>query len=479
MPAGQPADRPMPPGQLPRLVSHDGPLGLRAHFERYGQLPAGLVPGHPGPAGGRGGHDGAQQLIAGVERAGLTGRGGAGFPTARKMRAVAAAAGRAGAPGRGGQSRAGSGRGPGRGGRGPAVVIANGVESEPASGKDAMLLSQSPHLVLDGIAAAVAAVGASEAYLCVEDGHPQRAGQLSAAIADRARAGIDEVQAQLVAFPGGYVASEESALVNFLNGGRAVPVYVPPRPFERGVSGRATLINNVETLAHIALIARYGPDWFSAIGTQAAPGSTLLTISGAVRRPGVYEVALGTRLGDLISLAGGAAEPPQAILSGGYFGGWLPWPAAVDVPVSHPGLRSAGAALGAGVLIVLPGSACGVGETARVFRYLAGQSAGQCGPCRHGLPAIADALDHIAWHGGDERADAWLRRLLPLVEGRGACHFPDGAVALAASALRVFCADLEHHLRYGPCQRVSRAPVLPVPQPAARPQDRGPGIRQS
>ena len=114
----------MPPGQLPRLVSHDGPLGLRAHLERYGQLPASLAPGHPRPAGSRGGHDGAQQLIAGVERAGLTGRGGAGFPTARKMRAVAAAAGRVGAPGRGGQGRAGPGRGPGRGGRGPAVVVA-------------------------------------------------------------------------------------------------------------------------------------------------------------------------------------------------------------------------------------------------------------------------------------------------------------------------------------------------------------------
>jgi NADH:ubiquinone oxidoreductase subunit F (NADH-binding) len=427
----------MPPGQLPRLVSHDGPLGLRAHFERYG----------------RAGRPGAQQLLAGIERAGLTGRGGAGFPTARKMRAVAGQRRRGGAP----------------------VVVANGVESEPASGKDALLLSQSPHLVLDGIAAAAAAVGAGEAYLCVEGGHPRRAGQLSAAIKDRAQAGIDEAAVQLMALPGRYVASEESALVNFLNGGPAVPVYVPPRPFERGVGGRPTLVNNVETLAHVALIARYGPDWFCSVGTQAAPGSALLTISGAVRRPGVYEVALGTRLGDLIALAGGAAEPPQAILAGGYFGGWLPLPAAVDVPASHPGLRSAGAALGAGVLIVLPGSACGVAETARVFRYLAGQSAGQCGPCTYGLPAIADALDHIAWHGGDERAGAWLRRLLPLVEGRGACHLPDGAVALAASAVRVFGADLERHLRDGPCQRVTRASVLAVPMPGERTGTRAAG----
>jgi NADH:ubiquinone oxidoreductase subunit F (NADH-binding) len=468
-----------PPGQLPRLVSHDGPLDLIAHFERYGPLP-GSPGANPAPASGRRWHGGPQQLISGIERAGLTGRGGAGFPTARKMRAVAGAAGgadlgrrrAAAGEGRGSLGRAGLGR------AGPAVVVANGVESEPASGKDAILLRQAPHLVLDGIAAAVAAVGASEAYLCVDGSHPQRAGQLVAAIRDRARAGIDGVQVQLVGLPGRYVASEESALVNFLNGGPAVPVYVPPRPFERGVAGRATLVNNVETLAHVALIARYGPDWFCSIGARGAPGSALLTISGAVRRPGVYEVALGTRLGDLIALAGGAAEPPQAILAGGYFGGWLPLPAAVNVPASHPGLRSAGAALGAGVLLVLPGSACGVAETARVFRYLAGQSAGQCGPCLNGLPAIADALEHIAWQGGDERAGTWLRRLLPLVEGRGACHFPDGAAALAASALRVFGADLEHHLRYGPCPRVGRAPVLPVPAPGGNTPPRDPGTRR-
>jgi NADH:ubiquinone oxidoreductase subunit F (NADH-binding) len=435
--------------QLPRLFTPGGPLGLQAHIERYGPLP-----GNRRPAGGRGGHGGAQHLIASIERAGLTGRGGAGFPTARKMRAVA------------GRRRGGA-----------AVVVANGVESEPASGKDATLLSQSPHLVLDGIAAAAAAVGASEAYLCVDGGHPRRARQLSAAIADRVEAGFAEVPVKLVAFPDSYVASEESALVNFLNGGPAVPMYVPPRPFERGVGGRPTLVNNVETLAHIALIARYGPDWFCSLGTQAAPGSALLTISGAVHRPGVYEVALGTRIGDLIALADGPVEPPQAILAGGYFGGWLPLPAAVDVPASHPSLRSAGAALGAGVMIVLPGSACGIAETARVFGYLAGQSAGQCGPCSHGLPDIADALDHIAWEGGDERADAWMRQLMPLVRGRGACHFPDGAVALVASALRVFAADLEHHLRYGPCPRVDRAPVLAVPVPGERRPARDPGPR--
>ncbi len=270
--------------------------------------------------------------------------------------------------------------------------------------------------------------------------------------------------------PGGYVASEESALVNFLNGGPAVPLYVPPRPFERGVGGQATLVNNVETLAHIALIARYGPDWFRAVGAAEAPGSALVTVGGAVGRPGVYEIGLGLPAGQLIELAGGPSEPLQALLAGGYFGGWLPLPGGAGAAVSAPGLRSAGASLGAGVVIALPAACCGLAETARVLRYLAGQSAGQCGPCTFGLPAIADALAHIAWQGRDERAAEWLRSLLPLVDKRGACHLPDGAAALVASALRVFAADLEQHVSRGPCPAARRPPVLPVPRaPGGRP----------
>jgi NADH:ubiquinone oxidoreductase subunit F (NADH-binding) len=437
--AGATGDR-LPAGRLPRLVAAGAPLGLQAHLSRYGPLPL------TGPA--RAASPAA--LIAQVERAGLTGRGGAAFPTARKMRAVTGA-------GRRGRRRGG------------AVLIANGAEAEPASAKDSILLRQSPHLVLDGIALAAGAVGAATAYLCVDGTDPRRVEGLLAAVSERQQAGLAEAAVRVVAVPGGFVASEESALVNFLNGGPAVPVYVPPRPFERGVGGQATLVNNVETLAHLALIARYGPQWFGAVGTLEAPGSALVTIGGAVGRPGVYEIALGRPAGELIELAGGPAEPLQAILAGGYFGGWLALPAAAAVPVSPPGLRSAGGSFGAGVLIALPAACCGLAETARVLRYLAGQSAGQCGPCTFGLPAIADALAHLAWQGRDERAAEWLRYLLPLVDKRGACHFPDGAVALVASALRVFADDLHQHLSHGPCPGASRPPVLPIPRTAGGP----------
>jgi NADH:ubiquinone oxidoreductase subunit F (NADH-binding) len=141
----------------------------------------------------------------------------------------------------------------------------------------------------------------------------------------------------------------------------------------------------------------------------------------------------------------------------------------MDAPVSGPALRRLGAALGSGIVVVLPESACGLAETARVVRYLGTQSAGQCGPCVNGVPALADVLEHIAWNRADERSIRWAGRLLPLVEKRGACHFPDGPVGLARSALRVFGADLRHHQRRGPCPGTRQRPVLPVPGVVPRP----------
>jgi NADH:ubiquinone oxidoreductase subunit F (NADH-binding) len=436
------------PEQLPRLVPADGPLDLARHIDRYGPVP---FRGYGDPRSWRRGV--TDMLIATVEQSGLTGRGGAGFPAGKKMRSVADRQGR-----RGGFF--GSPAGP--------VVVANGVESEPASGKDAVLLSRAPHLVLDGIQLAAEAVGADAAYLCVTSEDERLIQRLAAAVSERERAGLSQVSVEVVPVYGSYVASEESALINYLNEGPAVPVFVPPRPFERGVRGRPTLVNNIETLAHIALIARYGPTWFAAIGAPDAPGSALVTVGGCVQRPGVYEIPLGMRMGDLITLAGGLAERAQAILAGGYFGGWLPLPDAMEAPVSGPALRKLGAGLGPGIIVVLPEAACGLAETARVVRYLGTQSAGQCGPCVNGVPAIADVLEHITWKRADERSIRWASRLLPLVEGRGACHFPDGPVAMARSALRVFGGDLRYHQRRGPCPGVRHRPVLPVP-PEARP----------
>ena len=433
---------PPPPNGLPRLIPPRAPLPLGQHIDRYGPVPF-------RDTAGRGDRYRSADLVSEAERAGLTGRGGAGFPTGRKMRTVAEHGRRTGAL----HSQVGT------------VVVANGAESEPASTKDRLLLTRAPHLVLDGLALAAEAVGATRGYLSVHEGQDELALQLTAMIAERDRYDQNRVPIRVVAVPRGYVASQETALISQLNGGAAKPTFVPPRPFQKGAHGRPTLVQNVETLAHLALIGRFGADWFRALGPGHAPaaGSALITVSGAVTRPGVYEIALGMPIGDLVQRAGGPSERPQAILAGGYFGGWLPYGMALDVPISDADLRAVGAALGPGVLILLPDSACGLAETAWIAGYLAGQSAGQCGPCVNGLPALADMIGRLAFGRPDGRTLGWAHDLLNLVARRGACHLPDGTASFVASSLRTFADELRRHSVAGPCNRARRRPVLPAP----------------
>jgi NADH:ubiquinone oxidoreductase subunit F (NADH-binding) len=421
-----PPRSPSPAARLPRLLAGigDQPAGLRWHERQHGPMPTLRRAG---------------RLIDVVEAAGLTGRGGAGFPAGRKMRSVAA-------------------------GPGSKVLVANGAEGEPASRKDRLLLSRLPHLVLDGMTLAAEAVGASEAYLCVHGTQQGLLDALEQAVHERLAAGLDPVPIQVTGIPGRYVSSEQSSIVQFLNGGPAKPTFSPPRPHERGVNGHPTLVHNVETLAHMALIARYGDRWFRGTGSPTAPGSMLVTMSGAVARPGVYEIEMGTPVGRLVTLAGGPVEPLQGLLVGGYFGAWLPVRAAWPVPMTHASLKAAGGALGAGIVIALPASACPIAETARVVRYLAEENAGQCGPCVFGLPALADALGDLAYCGGRRGAVDQVATLLPLIERRGACRHPDGATQLVRSLLRAFPADTRWHERTGSCDGVGRPPLLPLPR---------------
>jgi NADH:ubiquinone oxidoreductase subunit F (NADH-binding) len=255
----------------------------------------------------------------------------------------------------------------------------------------------------------------------------------------------DPLRTQIVAGPEGYVAGEESAVMHYLNGGSPLPTFVPPRPYERGYRGRPTLIQNPETLAQLALIARFGERWFRELGTSADPGSALVTILGAVAAPGVYELAFGTPMRDLLAAAGGASEPLQALLVGGYFGTWVDSSRAFRLRLAREDLRSVGCTLGSGVLIALGESSCGLHESARVIDYLAEQSAGQCGPCVYGLRAIADAVAALAEGIAHARERDRVLRWTSEVRGRGACHHPDGAVRFVESALHVFGEEIEWH----------------------------------
>jgi NADH:ubiquinone oxidoreductase subunit F (NADH-binding) len=410
-------------GRLLAGLTADGSVGLMRHRELWGPL-SGLA---------------AAALIAEIDAAGLLGRGGAGFPVARKLSAVAA--------------------GSAKSGGGPAVIVANGCEGEPASAKDTMLLARVPHLVLDGIQLAARAVRADRAYLVVHTGSAAIP-YLRAALAERGR---EAVPVTLETVPPRYVASEESALVSWLNGGDAVPAYTPPRPFERGVNRRPTLISNVESLAHVATIIRRGAEWFRGMGDASEPGTMLVSVSGQQVERRVAEVATGTTIGRVITAAGLSLHGSSAVLVGGYFGSWLPADEAARLPLTHGALRDAGVALGAGVLAVLPPESCGIAETARVVSYLAASSARQCGPCLNGLPAIAGAMNALAAGTWDERTWPALGRWLDVVPGRGACRHPDGTVRLVASALSTFAADVERHRAGRPCEGIAAVPFLPIP----------------
>ena len=400
-----------------RAGEHRHPLSHQQHVERHGALP---------------GLDGAQVLDL-VERSGLTGRGGAAFPVHRKLTAVA-------------------------GGAGSRVVVANAAEGEPASAKDRTLLRVNPHLTLDGLQLVARAVGADAAYVYVHD-----EGTLPAVLrrAVQERRVVDRVPVQVVTAAPAFVAGEESAVASRISGGPALPRSKPPRVFEAGVLGRPTLVQNAETLAHVAVLARIGPEEFRTVGPDSQPGTMLFTVSGGVHRPVVVEAPVGVHLDELLEMADGVSAPVGAVLLGGYHGSWLSMQDARAVSLCNDALRPAGLSVGAGVVAVLPAAVCGVAETARIIRYLAAESAQQCGPCVFGMPAVAKTFTALAG-GAGRRRQRRLDHLVEVLERRGGCGHPDGSVRFLRSARRVFAGELELHAR-GRCSAVDHRPLLPTP----------------
>jgi NADH:ubiquinone oxidoreductase subunit F (NADH-binding) len=376
---------------------------LVAHRQRLGPLPA-LAPA---------------QLVAELEASGLLGRGGAGFPVGRKWRSVAERS------------------------SGGAVVLANGAEGEPLSLKDRSLMAARPHLVIDGALLAARAVAADDVILYIGVEHRAAEAAVRRALAERpadVRGRVRIVQA-----PVGYVAGEESAAVHFIDAGDARPTTTPPRPFERGVRGRPTLVQNVESLALAALIARRGHAWYRGLGHAQARGIGLITVSGAVNRAGVQEIELGSSLAEVAAGAGGLRSDVQAVLLGGYFGGWVDVDEQWRMPLDPQSMRAQGLAFGCGVIHFLPARTCGVEATSRIMAYLASQSARQCGPCLFGLSAISDASRRLAARSPQADDLARLDRWSGQLAGRGGCRHPDGAVGLLRSALEIFADDFAAH----------------------------------
>jgi NADH:ubiquinone oxidoreductase subunit F (NADH-binding) len=365
----------------------------------------------------------ASGLVGDLHRSGLTGRGGAGFSTWRKLLAT---------------DDAHSNRRP--------VVIGNAAEGEPRSVKDLTLVIHAPHLVIDGMLAAAAALRAHRLYLYTSaDGIES----LNRAIAER----DDASRIRVVEAPDTFVSGEASAVVRGIETGVALPQDRTRRLSESGLKRRPTLVQNVETLAHIALVARYGAAWFRRAGTERDPGTRLVTVSGDVPSERVLEVPGDARISDILSAAGADPTRLAAVLTGGYHGAWVPR-RHLDAPLSAPGLAPFGANPGAGVLYALGRHRCGLRATAEILDYLAAESARQCGPCRFGLPAMAELMTAIAVGNGDPGLADRLEEIGASITGRGSCHHPNGTARLALSALATFDDDVHAHLS-GRCLRTA------------------------
>ncbi len=402
-----------------RLLSHVVPSGgiatLRQHRQAY-----------PHPHGAD-----PDEVRTAAAASGLGGRGGAGFPIGRKLASVSELGGH--------------------------IVVVNATEGEPASQKDRMLLTSVPHLVLDGAELAARAVSASQVVVCVDWTDRLAVAAVKAAIAERTARGEPEIQLALT--PPRYVAGEESALVNFLNGGPSKPTASGRRPYERGVNGRPTLVNNAETLAQLTLAHRYGPEWFRSCGTPDEPGTRLFTITSGGGVATVVEAPVGVTGLDLLDAAD-AAGRVRSVLVGGYFGTWM---RAADFGVaafSRAGLAPYGAGPGAGIVIVLPHGNCVLAETARLLSWYAAESSGQCGPCVFGLPALAEVAAELARGTAGPAGVQQLLRWAADIDGRGACRHPDGAVRLLRSALAVAGDDLDAHVAGQPCPGAEAAPFI-------------------
>jgi NADH:ubiquinone oxidoreductase subunit F (NADH-binding) len=406
---------------LPRVLhaASGRPLTLREHEATFGAVPS------------------TDALFEELEGSGLMGRGGAGFATSKKVELLRNIRGH------------------------HKIVVVNAMEGEPVGHKDRTLLSTNPHLVLDGAQALASLIGARRINVCVSRKESEIIHNVQRALHERELRGTGPTF-ELHTPPWRYVAGEESALIHWLNDNQSMPQYRPTRPHISHVGHSPALVVNAETNAHVGLISRFGARWFREIGTEQSPGSTLVAVSGALNRPVVLEVPLGTPLRTMLHDAG--ADPnPQALLIGGYGGAWLAGE-HVDTAFCNEALRPLGASVGAGILVVVPKDACGLSETHRIVEWMANESARQCGPCAFGLPAIAKDLSTLLRGSHDARAVlARMTGRCSVIEGRGACRHPDGVVRVVRSALQVFSSHVEAHVNGIHCPAASTQRWVAVP----------------
>ncbi|MFF8571416.1 NAD(P)H-dependent oxidoreductase subunit E [Streptomyces sp. NPDC015408] len=318
-------------------------------------------------------------VIREVTDAGLVGRGGAAFPTGRKWQATAAQPDH------------------------PHYLVCNADESEPGTFKDRVLMEGDPYALVEAMTIAAYATGAHRGYLYLRGEYPRALARLTHALAQARARGLlgDDVLGQGYAFDieirrgaGAYICGEETALFNSIEGYRGEPRSKPPFPVEKGLFGKPTVENNVETLVNVLPILTMGAQAYAAIGTPTSTGPKLFCVSGSVRRPGVYELPFGATLGELLTLAG-VRDNLRAVLLGGAAGGFVR-PDELDIPLTFEGTREAGTTLGSGVVMAFDDTVALPRLLLRIAEFFRDESCGQCVPCRVGTVRQEEALHRIA-----------------------------------------------------------------------------------
>lgn len=383
------------------------------------------------------------EIVDMVENARLNGRGGAGFPAARKWRFVPR-----------------PGEAPGDG---PTYLVVNGDEMEPGAFKDRILMEALPHQLVESAILVAYAIGASEGIVLIRDSYRPAIRNVSRAIAEAEEAGFlgrdilgsgFSLSLRVHASAGRYIVGEETALIEALEGKRPVPRKRPPFPAQAGLWGRPTLVNNVETISNVCHIVANGPNWFSALSRTEEGGTKVYTVSGRVVAPKVIEAPMGTTAAELIEAAGGLSGNGRLLAfqpgagSSGFLG-----PEHVDMPLDFGHCQKAGSGFGTGTLIVLDETTCPLGVVARHERFYARESCGWCTPCRDGLPWVARILDALEAGTGTREDIAVLRETASMTGARGRtfCDLMPGAMNPLATALERFGDLFEAHVSADGC----------------------------
>ena len=328
-----------------------------------------------------------ERIVEELKASGLTGFGGAGFPTGVKWEAVS--------------------REPA-----PRYVVVNADEGEPGTIKDRYVMELRPHLFVEGMVIAMRFAEASAGFVYIREEYATARERIARALEEFRQAGLlDGRSVEIVVGAGAYIAGEESAMLESMEGRRAMPRLRPPFPAQVGYLGRPTLINNVETLAHVPAILAKGGEWWAGLGRRETPGSRLWSVSGAVARPGCYEAPSGITTRELVDEhAGGFTDEVGAVVPGGAASGILP-PSALDVPLTRDALREYGAGVGSAAVQVFPARYSPLRLLAETMRFFAEESCQKCTPCRIGnraLHHVCEELEHGRAAMTREKVDEWL-----------------------------------------------------------------------